>query len=118
MEDRKPRRSRKAKPQQDAAPVAPQDTPENFVSGVKDPDRDLDMQNDPAGDVELVRKTLRAICNDGNAPAAARAQAARTLAEMAGALGRHAKPKDDDGKPVGEMTRAELEAELAGQSGA
>ena len=58
---------------------------------------------------ELVRQIMR----DGAAPAAARAQAARTLAEMVGALGRHAAPPASEAKPVAEMTREELEAELA-----
>lgn len=69
-------------------------------------------------DVDLVRETLRAICRDANAPAAARAQAARTLAEMVGALGRHAAPPAPAGKALADMTREELEAELAGLGGA
>lgn len=67
-----------------------------------------------AQDVDLVRETLRAICRDPSAPAAARAQAARTLAELANALGRHAPPPPPPvTKPLAQMTRAELEAELA-----
>lgn len=70
---------------------------------------------DPAtmSDAELVRRTLRLIMLDANAPAAAKAQAARTLAEMAQMLGRDRVPPPDPSKPVGELTRAELEAELA-----
>lgn len=71
-----------------------------------------------AQDVDLVRETLRAICRDAGAPAAARAQAARTLAEMVGALGRHAAPPAPAGKPLADMTRDELERELAGLGGA
>lgn len=70
-----------------------------------------------AQDVDLVRETLRAICGDQTAPAAARAQAARTLAEMVGALGRHAAPPAGAGKALADMTRDELEAELAGLGG-
>jgi hypothetical protein len=72
-----------------------------------------DQGADDPQDVDLVRKTLREICGDATAPAAARAQAARTLAEMAQALGRHAAPATAPAKPVGQMTRAELEAEIA-----
>ena len=63
-------------------------------------------------DADLARETLRAVCRDGTAPAAARAQAARTLAEMAQALGRHAPLTAPAGKPLTQMTREELEAEL------
>lgn len=68
---------------------------------------------DPGADRALIAATLRQIMRDGAAPAAARAQAARTLAEMVGALGRHAAPPASDTKPVAEMSREELEAELA-----
>lgn len=64
-------------------------------------------------DADLVRNTLRAICSDATAPVAAKAQAARTLAEMAGALGRHSAPPTPPSKPVASLTLAELEAELA-----
>ncbi len=63
-------------------------------------------------DAALVRQTLRRICRDAAAPAAARAQAARTLAEMAHMLGRSAAPPAPR-KAVADMTRAELEAALA-----
>ena len=60
---------------------------------------------------DFITETLRGIMADATAPAAARAQAARTLAEMVGALGRHsAPPGDADTKPVAELSRAELEA--------
>lgn len=64
-------------------------------------------------DADLARQALRAILKDAAAPAPARAAAARTLAEMAGALGRHAAPPAPLGRPISEATRAELEAELA-----
>ncbi len=64
-------------------------------------------------DADLARETLRAVCRDPAAPAAARAQAARTLAEMAQALGRHAAPVAADRPPVGGMDRAALERELS-----
>jgi len=63
-----------------------------------------------ANDVQLARQTLQAICQDLSAPASARAQAARTLAEMAGALS----GRERTGvKPAAEMTAAELDAALA-----
>ncbi|WP_394700784.1 hypothetical protein [uncultured Cohaesibacter sp.] len=64
----------------------------------------------------MIRLTLRQIMTDPTAPAAAKAQAARTLAEMVGQLGRNAKPPSD-GKPVGSLTRAEIMAELASIEG-
>lgn len=65
----------------------------------------------------LIRQVLRQIATDGKAPAAARAQAARTLAEMLGALGRHAPPPAEDAPDVASMSRAELERELARSRG-
>lgn len=69
----------------------------------------------PLSDEELVRRTLRAICADPAAQASARAQAARTLAEMTQLIGRAAKPVTDPGKPVRDLSRAELEAALAAE---
>jgi len=60
----------------------------------------------------LVAATLKRIMRDKTSPAAAKAQAARTLAEMSRALGRHQDPNDAPIKPVRALTRAELEAEL------
>lgn len=68
-------------------------------------------------DLTIAQNVFRQVAADINAPAAARVQAARTLAEMAGALGRNAKPPAERGKPLAEMTRAELEAELAATEG-
>lgn len=64
-------------------------------------------------DADLVKRTLREIMQDAAAPAAARAQAARTMAEMVQALGRHAAQAPADSKPIRETTRGDLEAELA-----
>jgi hypothetical protein len=41
---------------------------------------------EPVDPVDLAKSTLQAICRDLEAPAGARAQAARTLLELAGAL--------------------------------
>ena len=59
---------------------------------------------------ELAKLTLQAICNDPKAPAAARAQAARTLLELAGAL-KNATP-DTVKKQPNEMTLGELDERL------
>lgn len=82
----------------------------NQLTGqARTPDADADAQ-----DVDLAREVLRAVARDKTAPAASRTAAARTLAEMAGALGRHsAPPQDKHLRPLGEMTREELLAELA-----
>ena len=65
-------------------------------------------------DVSLALDTLRDVARDPTAPAAARGQAARTLLEAKGVLGRHAEPpaKPSDA-PVSSMSRQALEAELA-----
>jgi hypothetical protein len=59
----------------------------------------------------LVDETLTAICQDKDAPAAAKAQAARTLAEIHGLLGRHAEPPKDDERPS-EMTSTQVDDEI------
>lgn len=64
----------------------------------------------------LVVFSLRQILTDAGASAAAKASAARTLAEIEGVLGRHAAPPKDASKPLASMTREELEAELAKES--
>lgn len=64
----------------------------------------------------LVVFSLRQILIDAGASAAAKASAARTLAEIEGVLGRHASPPKDASKPLASMTREELEAELAKES--
>lgn len=51
--------------------------------------------------------TLRNILTDSEAPAAARVQAARTVLEMSGEIGRGKKDADED-KPLSEMTPDEL----------
>jgi hypothetical protein len=68
-------------------------------------------------DTELARLALRAVLLDPGAPGAAKASAARTLLEMAGTLGKNAKPVTDTSKPVGELSREELERELRALSG-
>jgi hypothetical protein len=58
---------------------------------------------------------LQSVALDGDAPAAARAQAARTLLEFVGAIGRHApEPAAKTAtKPAAEMSLAELDAAIA-----
>jgi len=63
-------------------------------------------------DVELICGALREIVGDAEAPAAARVQAARSLAEIVGALGRHQDAPTRSTRPAGDMTLAEIDAEL------
>jgi hypothetical protein len=51
-------------------------------------DTGRDKTRGDATDDEIAIATLRGICRDSQAPAGARAQAARTLLEVAGALGK------------------------------
>jgi hypothetical protein len=60
--------------------------------------------------IELARITLQKICRDKNSPAAARAQAAKTLLELAGAL-KNPGPRGTE-KPAFEMTIVELDQRL------
>lgn len=55
---------------------------------------------------------LRALAADTAMPAAARASAARTLAEMQGSIGRHAPPPPRHDVDVAQLSRAELVQEL------
>jgi hypothetical protein len=61
--------------------------------------------------VALAKSTLQAICRDEKSPAAARAQAARTLLELAGALKNTT--ADTARKTAPELTLEELDARLA-----
>jgi hypothetical protein len=65
---------------------------------------------DTTDTVELARLTLQVICRDKNSPAAARAQAARTLLELAGALKNTV--ADTARKTAPELTLAELDERL------
>lgn len=51
--------------------------------------------------------TLHAILTDKEAPAAARVQAARTVLEMSGEIGRHKRSSEDE-RPLSEMSAEEL----------
>jgi len=51
--------------------------------------------------------TLRAILTDSTAPASARVQAARTVLEMTGEIGKHKVSAEED-RPLSEMTADEL----------
>ena len=56
---------------------------------------------------------LREVLDNPNAPPQARAAAGRTLAEMAGLIGRHqAAPDRGASVPVGQLSRADLVSEL------
>lgn len=68
----------------------------------------------PQSDVQLAVTTLRSVCRDRGAPAAARAQAARTLAEIAGAL---KNPARQQTPAAPEMSARELDEALAHELG-
>ena len=64
-------------------------------------------------DTALALAALRAVAADPEAPAAARGQAARTLLEVRGSLGRHAAPPATADRALASMSRAEIAAEIA-----
>lgn len=70
-------------------------------------------------DADLIQETLRQIMRDTAAPAAAKAQAARTLAEIRQLLGRDrvSLPGVGGARQVRDMTADELAAELAALGG-
>ena len=72
---------------------------------------DTPDQEDP--DIALALAALRAVAADPEAPAAARGQAARTLLEVRGSLGRHAAPPATAERALASMSRADIAAEIA-----
>lgn len=60
---------------------------------------------------DIAISTLVTVAQDKTAPAAARSQSARALAEIVGLLGAGRVPAEA-GKPVSEMSGADIEAEL------
>lgn len=113
-----PKRARRQRKARATAPAPERDRygTETTIGAVDDPSG-LPALDGITDDAELSKATLRAVCRDPFAPPAARAQAARTLAEMSGALGRNAKQPADTSRPLAEMSRAEMEAELAALGG-
>lgn len=61
-------------------------------------------------DLDLARRTLRAVCFDTDAPAAARSQASRTLLELSGHL---KSAYNADNKDLSTMSVKELDAMIA-----
>lgn len=78
-------------------------------------DTSKSLQSEPSGetsDEDLARLALREVASSARAPASARAAAARTLLEAGGLIGRlQEKPRNTKG--LHEMSREELEAEIA-----
>src|SRR4029077_8554491 len=64
-------------------------------------------------DRDLAVKTLREICSDFDAPKQAKATAARTLLELSGDIGKLQSEKPRDTRALHELTREELDAEIA-----
>lgn len=71
------------------------------------------LKNPSHGLKDLVVETLKSVCEDLNAPAAARAQAARTLAEVSGLLGKYQAPPTDEETHSELLTESELDASIA-----
>ena len=61
---------------------------------------------------ELAIATLIGVTEDADAPAAAKAQAARTLAEIIGLIGRNSGGDGLAEKSLSDMTAAELDREI------
>jgi hypothetical protein len=62
---------------------------------------------------DLALQTLRSVCSDQEAPAAAKAGAARTILELIGEIGRNATATGDtSSKSLSELTSAELDEEI------
>jgi hypothetical protein len=77
-----------------------------------EPLNDVQIDQNAASDEALARAALREVAASERAPASARAAAARTLLEAGGLIGRlQEKPRNSKG--LNEMTRDELEAEIA-----
>lgn len=63
---------------------------------------------------EIAVETLREVAADKNAPAAARAQSARTLLELDGAIGRGAETRGElETRDLATLSPDELDAEIA-----
>lgn len=63
---------------------------------------------------ELAIATLRAVASDANAPAAARAQSARTLLELDGSIGKGSETKGElETRDLATLSPGELDAEIA-----
>ena len=91
--------AQRVKARQRANSSAPKRPAKSGLDGVSDP-------------VELATLTLQAICRDDSAPASARASAARTLLELAGALRNDASRSALDA-PASELSSEELDARIA-----
>lgn len=74
--------------------------------------RDKERDNKKLQGYDLRAKLLK-VMDDPKAPPQSKASAGRTLAEMDGLIGRHqAAPSRGATMPVGQLSRADLEAEL------
>ena len=70
--------------------------------------------NKPATDGYAVRDQLRDVLHRDDIPASARVNAARTLAEMDGMIGKHqAAPSNAPTAPLASLSREQLTGELA-----
>jgi hypothetical protein len=92
-------------------PVCPGDVPDT-LSAVPD------TSPSPARLQASAIAALQSVADDPGSPAAARAQAARTILEYLGGIGRHAKPPEEAAsRSLASMSRSELLAELSAMRG-
>ena len=91
------RTTKPATPGRSRGQATGRDSADQSLAGVSDP-------------VELAKLTLQAICRDEKSPSAARAQSARTLLELAGAL---RVGGESTRKYASELSPEELDARLA-----
>jgi hypothetical protein len=62
---------------------------------------------------DLALRTLKAVCDDADAPAAAKAGAARTMCEIIGLIGKNSQSDALATKSLADMNASELDAEIA-----
>lgn len=74
---------------------------------------DAKLKTSSQGLKDVVIETLRDVCLDVSAPAAAKAQAARTLAEIEGLLGKYQAPPTDDETHGELLSEGEIDAQIS-----
>ncbi|MFQ0815735.1 hypothetical protein AVM02_07435 [Brucella anthropi] len=74
---------------------------------------DVRFKTSSQGLKDIVIATLKSVCLDVSAPAAAKAQAARTLAEIEGLLGKYQAPPTDDETHGELLSEGEIDAQIS-----
>jgi len=74
----------------------------------------MSIEKTPSELKVLAIATLASVCDDPEAPAAAKSGAARTILELLGEIGRNSQGSSDTStKSLSDMSSAELDAEIA-----